>query len=254
MSSNTPLEDVIIELEIEEESMNITCGENALYVYEGLPDLTGVVAPQKQLLSVYCNEDSTPLIIDTRSGALTIHYKLGATGQGFNAVYTVHSCTAGTCKLPYICDATNKKCTCPEGFSGTLCQLEKCPANCNGDTGQGFCEKKYGRCVCHQNFGGVDCSQKIEPYHLVFTELFNTQLLGDDNLEHLRKTLPRFGHTLVGDRRGSLWMFGGYSLSHGPLNDIRQFDTKNNTWMQVSFEEKISRTQLMFQNKTRFEV
>lgn len=28
-------------------------------------------------------------------------------------------------------------------------------------------------------------------------------------------------------------MLGGYSLSHGPLNDIRLFDTKNNTWMQV---------------------
>lgn len=45
--------------------------------------------------------------------------------------------------------------------------------------------------------------------------------------------LPRFGHSLVTDRRGALWLFGGYSLSHGPLNDIRLFDTKNNTWMQV---------------------
>lgn len=31
-------------------------------------------------------------------------------------------------------------------------------------------------------------------------------------------------------------MFGGYSLSHGPLNDIRLFDTKNLTWMQVTVE------------------
>lgn len=31
-------------------------------------------------------------------------------------------------------------------------------------------------------------------------------------------------------------MFGGYSLSHGPLNDIRLFDTKNNTWMPVTVE------------------
>jgi hypothetical protein len=45
--------------------------------------------------------------------------------------------------------------------------------------------------------------------------------------------LPRFGHSLLTDRRGSLWLFGGYSLSHGALNDIRLFDTKNNTWMQV---------------------
>lgn len=57
-----------------------------------------------------------------------------------------------------------------------------------------------------------------------------------DNLEHLRKTLPRFGHSLASDRRGSLWMFGGYSLSHGPLNDIRLFDTRNSTWMQVTVD------------------
>lgn len=66
-------------------------------------------------------------------------------------------------------------------------------------------------------------------------ELFNTQHLAD-NLEHLKKTLPRFGHSLSADRRGSLWMFGGYSLSHGPLNDIRLFDTRNSTWMQVTVD------------------
>lgn len=31
-------------------------------------------------------------------------------------------------------------------------------------------------------------------------------------------------------------MFGGYSLSHGPLNDIRLFDTRNLTWMQVTVD------------------
>lgn len=70
---------------------------------------------------------------------------------------------------------------------------------------------------------------------LIFTELFNTLHL-TDSLEHLRKTLPRFGHSLSADRRGSLWMFGGYSLSHGPLNDIRLFDTRNTTWMQVTVD------------------
>lgn len=69
----------------------------------------------------------------------------------------------------------------------------------------------------------------------MFTELFNSEFLADQ-LDHLRKTLPRFGHSLVADRRGSLWMFGGYSLSHGPLNDIRLFDTKNSTWMPVTVE------------------
>lgn len=66
------------------------------------------------------------------------------------------------------------------------------------------------------------------------TQLFNSAHLSEaGSLAHWRKMLPRLGHTLSADRRGALWMFGGYSLSHGPLNDIRLFDTKNNTWMQV---------------------
>lgn len=79
------------------------------------------------------------------------------------------------------------------------------------------------------------CVFRLTGKQLVFTELFNTMRLAD-YLEHLRKTLPRFGHSLASDRRGSLWMFGGYSLSHGPLNDIRLFDTRNSTWMQVTVD------------------
>ncbi|KAJ8978062.1 hypothetical protein NQ317_015869 [Molorchus minor] len=77
--------------------------------------------------------------------------------------------------------------------------------------------------------------QIVTGKQIIFTELFSTLRLAD-SFEHLRKTLPRFGHSLVSDRRGSLWMFGGYSLSHGPLNDIRLFDTRNITWMQVTVE------------------
>lgn len=69
---------------------------------------------------------------------------------------------------------------------------------------------------------------------LIFTDLFNSAHVSE-NLDHLRQTLPRFGHSVVATRRGQLWLFGGYSLSHGPLNDIRLFDSKNNSWMQVSF-------------------
>lgn len=80
----------------------------------------------------------------------------------------------------------------------------------------------------------VRCFNRLTGQQLVFTELFNTMHLAD-HLEHLRKTLPRFGHSLASDRH-LLWMFGGYSLSHGPLNDIRLFDTRNTTWMQVTIE------------------
>lgn len=93
----------------------------------------------------------------------------------------------------------------------------------------------YGRCICSDGFGGEDCSVALQPSQLVFTQLFDSNRILDSSLEHYRKNLPRFGHSLVADRRsGALWMFGGFSLSNGPLNDMRKFDTKNNTWMTVS--------------------
>lgn len=233
--SGTVLNDSLIQLEIEEFDLNVPCGENAIYVYDGLPDLIGNTQ-QRQLLAVFCSEDTKPFTVEARSGHLTVHYKKGRSefGFGFNAMYTVRSCNYGSCLPPHVCNDKNQ-CVCLDRFTGPKCELEQCPNNCSSEIGQGHCDKAYGRCICSPGYGNVDCSQRIRSQNLIISELFNSQLLSE-NVEHLRKTLPRFGHSLVSDKRGSLWMFGGYSLSHGPLNDIRQFDTKDNTWMQVTVD------------------
>lgn len=232
-STGALLTDSLIQLNIDAKDLNVTCGENAVYVYDGLPDLIGNTQ-QSQLLAVFCSDDTRPFTIESRSGHLTVHYKQGAIGQGFNAMYMVRSCSHGTCLSPHTCNEKNQ-CVCPVGRMGAECGIELCPKNCSVELKQGICDQGYGRCICVSGFGGVDCSSSIMRHHLVISELFNSQLISD-GFEHLRKTLPRFGHSLVSDKRGSLWMFGGYSLSHGPLNDIRQFDTKNNTWMQVTVD------------------
>uniref|UniRef100_A0A182QTX8 Multiple epidermal growth factor-like domains protein 8 n=1 Tax=Anopheles farauti TaxID=69004 RepID=A0A182QTX8_9DIPT len=228
------LRNAIIQIEIEPDRMNVTCGENAVYVYDGLPDLTGV-AQQKQLIAVFCSEDRGSWIAEARSGHLTVHFKKGPSAeQGFNAIYSVLSCAAASCQRPYVC-ADDGRCVCPTRLTGPRCTMRICPADCNEASKRGTCDAGYGRCICAPGYGGDDCSLPVKPSSVVFTELFNSYLVSE-SFEHLRKTLPRFGHSLVADRRGSLWMFGGYSLSHGPLNDIRQFDTKNNTWMQVTVD------------------
>lgn len=186
------------------------------------------------LSGVFCSQDSQQTIVEARTSHMTIYYKQGPAGQGFNAMYKILSCSAGTCDENHVCNE-NGKCVCPQGKVGVDCAIEKCPRNCSVHLDQGVCDENYGRCVCSKGFSGPDCAVEINGRHLIVTELFNSQLLSD-SFKHLRKTLPRFGHSLVIDKRSALWMFGGYSLSHGPLNDIRQFDTKNNTWMQVTVD------------------
>ncbi|XP_055855625.1 multiple epidermal growth factor-like domains protein 8 [Episyrphus balteatus] len=225
--------DTIIQMEFEWSSLVMNCDENAVYIYDSLPDLTGT-SQQRQLVGIVCNPYTSQRIIEAHSGHLTVHYKQGGENFGFNALYNVKNCGARTCLDPHVCD-DNGKCTCPLGYVGSKCELRICPNNCNADSGKGFCDSHYGRCLCSANYGGPDCGVVIKSNLLQVTELFNTLFLSD-SLEHLKKTIPRFGHSLSADKRGSLWMFGGYSLSNGPLNDIRQFDTKNNTWVQVAVE------------------
>lgn len=230
-TNGSQLIDNFIQFEIiKDSSFNVTCNENAVYVYDGLPDLIGHTQ-QRQLLSVFCAEDTKYYMVEARSGHLTVHYKQSVKGQGFNAVYTVQSCAAGTCTPPRVCN--DGHCTCPDGFTGADCSIERCPRNCSEPLNQGKCDKSYGRCLCNKEFGDKDCSVPLRyEKSVIVTELFNSLLI-DDSLEHLRKTLPRFGHSLLSDKRGNLWMFAGYSLPHQALNDIRQFDTRNSSWMQV---------------------
>ncbi|KPI93788.1 Multiple epidermal growth factor-like domains protein 8 [Papilio xuthus] len=229
--SASNIKDATIQFRINSSHFDVPCDENAVYVYDGLggvPDLNN--NQQSQLLGVFSNGASSG-VVEARSGNLTVHYKQGQPEQGFEGVYEVLACD-DYCSWPRVCN--KRHCVCRDGYGGPNCDIEICRNNCSETIKAGVCDTSYGRCLCNEGFGGDDCSVKLDKTQLVFTELFNSEFLSD-SLDHLRKTLPRFGHSLVADRRG-LWMFGGYSLSHGPLNDIRFFDTKNNTWMQVTVE------------------
>lgn len=223
------IKDAIIQFTINSSPFDVPCDENAVYVYDGLggvPDISN--NQQSQLLGVFCNGASSG-VVEARSGNLTVHYKQGQPNQGFEGVYKVLACD-GYCAPPRVCN--KRYCACEEGYAGPDCETEICRNNCSKAIDAGICDNSYGRCLCNDGYGGDDCSIRLDKTQLVFTELFNSEYL-TDGLDHLRSQLPRFGHSLVADRRG-LWMFGGYSLSHGPLNDIRFFDTKNNTWEQVN--------------------
>lgn len=113
---------------------------------------------------------------------------------------------------------------------GKNCEQEKCPAGC----GAGYCNQKTNLCECTQGFTGKNCSQKSQG-QLEKMDLFNLALLPASQY-HYRKLLPRFGHSLNLDSQGTLWVFGGFSHDHRPLNDIRAFDTKNGSWLPITID------------------
>ena len=225
--------DNIIQLTIHA-GAKISCPMNYVYIYDGLPDFMSLEngwTRQNHLLGAYCSPQTQfPVNVHAHSGIMTIFYKKNDPKQGFNATYMVFSC-------PDRCPANRRcvagKCVCAAGWVGTDCDVPICPSDCYSQLGHGKCDVSAGRCLCHRGYAGSDCSQLRRRSAIVISELIVPEKLAD-GLEHLRNVLPRLGHSLVVDHRGSLWMFGGYSMSRGPLNDIREFETKNLTWLQVN--------------------
>ena len=225
----------IIQLTIHK-GAQIYCPMNYVYVYDGLPDFMlleekGWTRPN-HLLGSYCSpQTGFPINVHAHSGIMTIFYRRsGDPNQGFNATFTVLSCPT-QCPSNRVC--VGGKCTCPPGWVGIDCDKNVCPNDCFSQLNHGKCDTIAGRCLCAAMYAGIDCSQSMRRSALVSTELIDPEKLGN-GLEHLKTVLPRLGHSLVVDHRGSLWLFGGYSMSRGPLNDIREFETKNLTWLQVN--------------------
>lgn len=58
----------IIQLQINASQLNVTCGENAVYVYDGLPELVDM-GSQSGLTAVFCTEEATPIaIVESKTG------------------------------------------------------------------------------------------------------------------------------------------------------------------------------------------
>lgn len=90
------------------------------------------------------------------AGRLTVHYKQGSDGAGFNAMYNVIQCEK--CDFPRKCK--NGQCVCDEGRVGANCEEVICPDDCHFNEGHGTCDHNYGRCLCNNLWAGTACDTR----------------------------------------------------------------------------------------------
>lgn len=65
---------VIIQLQVNASQMNITCGENAVYVYDGPPELVDM-GSQSALSAVFCSEEALQsAIVESRTGKFLFYF------------------------------------------------------------------------------------------------------------------------------------------------------------------------------------
>lgn len=88
-----------------------------------------------------------------------------------------------------------------------------------------------GQCVCSNGFGGPACDIVLSDRVGVYSTVYDPWRV--DGYKAFNSSLSRMGHTLVSCGGRALYMFGGYSLSHGILNDIWEYNLDTQRWTQL---------------------
>ncbi|ENN77377.1 hypothetical protein YQE_06202, partial [Dendroctonus ponderosae] len=232
----------IIQLQLNSSQLNVTCGENAVYVYDGLPELVEM-GSQSALTAVFCTEDALPTaVVESRTGHLTVHYKQGRPNESFSALYKVLSCES--CDPPREC--RDGQCVCSEGFVGPSCEEQICPENCSFALGRGNCDKNYGRCLCTEGWTGPSCNVQSQRLAMdvwrIFLKSWTAKRHPNVTVESTpdaRMPQGRYFHGAdIVHSKQSIYVYGGLTKPrrnpiNRTLNDFWQFDIQNQRWSQI---------------------
>ncbi|XP_038062576.1 multiple epidermal growth factor-like domains protein 8 [Patiria miniata] len=223
------------------EGIEALCGRDYMYVYDGIPSYLSSSHPELAGadLGAFCGQDPLERVTAVaHSGIMTVVYQANHTGStdspGFVASYSVNRCPGG-CHGNRECILGT--CRCISGYRGPNCEEEACPGNCSQADGQGICDEAMGVCNCSAGFGGEACQFPTSPLaglkQGIWTLLADEARL-DPDASSTVGAVPcgRMGHTLVASEANVLWLFGGYSHTHGHLNDVWSYDLATKKWKQ----------------------
>ncbi|XP_077985026.1 multiple epidermal growth factor-like domains protein 8 [Glandiceps talaboti] len=215
-----------------EDTIQIECQNDHVYVYDGVPESISGVADQSEsvLLGAFCGQGlMEPITVAATSGIMTVVFEgnvsRGAISKHFTASYVVNRCPA-ECTGNRECQGN--ECICSDNYRGVDCSAEVCPDDCNG---QGTCHQDLGMCVCNEGYGGSACQLSVADYNVVWKTLYDPWLQVNANNSY--QPLSRIGHSMVAVDN-ELWVYGGYSLTHGIMGDVYRYDIPSKQWASTS--------------------
>ncbi|XP_066575426.1 multiple epidermal growth factor-like domains protein 8 [Amia ocellicauda] len=207
------------------------CTSSYVYVFDGLPRFlsNGVVLSDHNLIGAFCGTNrKQPITVEAMSGVLSVYFEAnvsaGAPPQGFNSTFSVGG---GACRE--VEGEEEISGIARGGRWGAHCGRTVCPRDCGATEGRGMCNMSLGMCVCTPGFGGSDCSSPVDSSSVVWETLLDTQL----TLNQAHRFLQRLAHSMVEGPDGTLWMYGGLSLTEGILGNIYRFSVSDRRWTQM---------------------
>eukprot|EP00794_Sanderia_malayensis_P010650 gene10650-11779_t len=174
-------------------------------------------------------------MISVTSGSLSIVYKgpklkSKVVDAMFVARFNVYDCP-WRCSGNRVCqpNATHGvACVCKHGWMGVNCDQLKCPNNCTGSAGQGFCDAKTSRCICLPGFTGTNCNETAAH------DKFTIRKVAFAETQTTRQPAPRYGHTFLHyQQNNSVILYAGRGLHDSLYNDAWSFSLQHHSYEKI---------------------
>eukprot|EP00794_Sanderia_malayensis_P010746 gene10746-11897_t len=221
--------------------LKLPCQESHVYIYDGvplLPAINSTISNSQRLkpLASVCGYDGNSVgMISVTSGSLSIVYKgpklkSKVVDAMFVARFNVYDCP-WRCSGNRVCqpNATHGvACVCKHGWMGVNCDQLKCPNNCTGSAGQGFCDAKTSRCICLPGFTGTNCNETAAH------DKFTIRKVAFAETQTTRQPAPRYGHTFLHyQQNNSVILYAGRGLHDSLYNDAWSFSLQHHSYEKI---------------------
>ncbi|XP_031560764.1 attractin-like [Actinia tenebrosa] len=210
-------------IELSLEQFATECSWDNLYVYDGSSVQAPLLAAYSGVLRDNSSIETLKSPIRTlRSSSNTVYICFYSDkhikDNGFRIKYSVLRECPSTCSFHGNCNSLGT-CTCKPGWSGPTCNVSTCTYSCV----HGTCNATTLSCDCQPGYSGPSCNSTSN------YGFWSKHTAGNQDIIQGRAS---HAAGLLGDW---LWVFGGYSLTSRPFNDLIRYSFSTNNWEIVSY-------------------
>ncbi|KAK3739855.1 hypothetical protein QZH41_009102, partial [Actinostola sp. cb2023] len=204
----------IIELSVEQFASTCTC--YTLYIYNGASFRAPLLAAYSGSVRHNCSTITSPVQrLWSASRTVLIYFFRDSNNvhSGFKIKYSILRDCSTLCSYHGNCNAVGK-CICSPGWTGPTCNTSICPYSCI----YGICNVVTSQCDCEAGFAGPSCNTSSK-YGSWNKHIALNQDVAQGRAAH--------GVGVIGDW---LWVYGGYSLTDKPFNNLVRYSFSRNIW------------------------